>query len=317
MDPEPIVTRKAQNYRLLLPNGRSKFLLQCPVPHEGPETEKILVRQDGDANNNEVSFKTPAQLISVADGSHEIYIHGVLLAPRVEEDCRRGDAVWLYDPKWRPRSKPDPEAIAVVNLRTWRCLSVRLWEVCWVPKYRKLEHADGAEELLTVCGRPVRHTLSKKNYILAIVQRMRPTGELSPAGNFLALEIKELVEQELFRYQNLGHVHEGSKRIQKLFRRMLEDSRYQDTTGPSLTPVVPGRPCELSPAVTTPSCEADESPIEDDEDSEFERDAQALINEGMANLTRPSRPVFPVCMPPTVKMPCALEAGHRTNRSLV
>lgn len=298
MESELIVTVAVRNSRLILPNGRSRFLLQCPVPHAGSHDDKILVRQDQDANNNEVTFRAPGQLVSVDDPPHRTYIHGIFIVSRPDENCQKGDAVWLHDANWKPGSKLDPDAIAVVNLRTWECLTVGLWEVCWVPKYRKLEHRDGEEELLTISGPPSRHALTRKTYVLAIVQRMRVVNDTDPTSDALCLEVMELVEQELFKYQNLSSLPEGTRRIQELFGRLLSGITYNhanllDNPNPVSREPMAGTASLLA----TPPSEDVDSPVEEDEDPEFERDAQELISEGMANLSRPSRLVVPVRRP--------------------
>lgn len=313
MESEPIVTIDVQNYRLVLPNGRSKFLLQCPVPHEASHDGKILVRQDQGANNNEVSFKPPRQLVRVDDPPLRTYVHGIFLASRPGGNCRKGDAVWLHDATRKPGSKQDPEAIGVVNLRTWECLTVSLWEICWVPKYRRLEHDDGEEELLTISGRPARHAATKKTYVLAIVQRLRVVDDVDPAGDGPCLEAKEMVEQELFRYQNLNNLPEGTKRIQELFGRMLRAAALTQATqlDTSKSIALERMVGNASALTTPPSVDDDDSPYEEEDDAEFEREAQELINEGMANLTRPARLVVPVrTSPPTMSKQVPAQTKH-------
>lgn len=296
MEGEAGVTVDIQNYRLILPSGHSTFLFQCPIPQPELHDETFLVRQDQDVYNNEVSFKAPGQLVSVDDLPHTTYAHGVMLASRPGEDCRKGDSVWLYDAHWKPGSELDPTTAAVVNLRTWKCLTVGLREVCWVPKFRKLDHGVGEEELLTISGRPVRHTLSKKTYFLAIVQRLRTGDDLGTNRDGPGLEIKEFVEQEIFKYQNLCKLADGAKKIKELFDRALSKRTSSPVNPVGQSRLLPrGQTAgPLASVLATPPSEDDDYLIGEDEDSEFEREAKQLISEGMAKLIRPPMPVVPV-----------------------
>lgn len=293
------VTVDVQSYQLVFPNGRSEFLLQSPLSHDGPHGGKLLVRQERGARNNEVSFRDPQQLSRVESPPCSTYVHGIILKPPHEGNSRDGDAVWLSDEHWEPGSQIKQHEIRVVNLRTWERLTVSLEDVCWVPKYRKLDRGEGEEELLTVSGPPVRSTSNKLTYLLAIVQRLRGDNyTASTSDDGPRLEVKEIVEQEQFKYQNLNKLPDGTKRIKEHFERLLHDhaSNQVPTTNPIRPRLREAISRTVSGLVTPPSeyidCYDDEA-----EDSEFERDAEMLTRAGMANLTRAPNPVVPVRIP--------------------
>ncbi|KAF3765094.1 hypothetical protein M406DRAFT_331403 [Cryphonectria parasitica EP155] len=329
---EANITVDVQDYRLAFPNGQSPFLLQSPVQHDGERGGMLLVRQDLGANNNEVSFKLPENLIPTNDPPHGTHAHGILLQSDPGRRYLKGDLVWLRDLSWNPGSNLDPSKIKVVNLRTWEDLVIDLQAACWVPRYRKLDHRANEQEVLTISGPPKRNANDKKLYVLAIVQRLSQSNEpssASAASRGSQLEIKELVEKELFKYQNLSISPDGRRTAEKLFRWALTGvlqspiNEYsplaQQTplsslpTMPSLQAVVP----ESSASGATPANADNDMIIGIENDPDFDRDAEELWAKGMAVLNKQSTIIEPICNLPKDTCPTPPRTFFITNRPSV
>lgn len=288
------ITIDVQDYRLAFPNGQSTFVLQSPVQHDGARDGAILARQDQGANSNEVSFKRPSDLVKTDGPPHSALIHGILLRSDAARRGREGDPVWLRDTAWRPGTSLERSKIGIVNLRTWETLTVALQDVCWVPKYRKLDHHDGEEEVLTVSGAPKRHPTDKKLYVQAILQRLQTSGQPMPLGHGSRLELREFVQQELWNYKNLCTSADGRSTAQKLYRQAFEDMKQPPPSAFSLLqqPFEPGPPGQMPRFVRVAWGSAwPTPPTDEDDDPDFEQDAQELWDRGMANLYKRPPPV--------------------------
>lgn len=290
---KPTIALEVQNYRLVLPNGESSFVLQSPIQHDGHSSGTILVRQYQGTNNNEVTFRRREDLIKAKDPPYSTHAHGLLLCSDPAQHYEKGDLVWLRDVGWKPRSNRDPSKVHVVNLRTREPLTIPLEAICWMPKYRKIDRVDGEEELLTISGSPKRNLSDRKLYVLAIKQRLLLNGPTPSSAKLLQLEIQELVEQELFFYQNLSISPDGKKMAERLFHW----ARIGSTIHPVTTePLYSLQGSMAGPSVVTPSTSASLSvgygsnvvaDEEEDEDRDFDRDARQLWEKGMANIHRP------------------------------
>lgn len=213
------ITIQVDYYRPVYLDGSSTVLLQSPVSPEPQSRNAILVRQDQGQYKNEVSFKPAAQVTRVSCGSHGTYAHGVLLQSQFDRGCRKGDRIWLTETAREDRGVlvQDQTSIVAVNLRTWAPISVALDEVCWIPKFRKIDCGEGEEELLTISGPPVRKH-DRKIYLLAIVQRLRLSGDNTTVES---VKLREIVEQDSFKYQNLTALPDGKRRTSEVFHRSL------------------------------------------------------------------------------------------------
>lgn len=286
-----------RNYRLVLPNGLSPVLLQSPVSNPDKNKDDLfLVRQDSGAKNNQVNLqRRPANLAEDVHLQQSTFAHGILVRPSRTGDYQRGDQVWLAEEAEKLRKpRHDPKAIDVFNLRTWKRLTVSLDDVCWVPKYRKLERGDG-EELLTISGPPVRRP-DRKAYILAVVQRLY---NQSCDGNTDAhLEVREMVEQDMFRYDNLQK--QGSLRIvEELFQRRMASMARISTPNNTLSPEAassPSRPISsqrAASALATPPPEDDGSPVPPESDPDSAGMRKMIMDKAMALIRRST--TIPVC----------------------
>lgn len=286
---EPVVAIDVQTYRLGFPGGQSTFMLQSPVPSERVPDGKILVRQEQGQNSNQVAFRALEELAKVDGPPQGTYAHGVVRVPRQECDYREGDAVWLFDEEWKLGRRPDQNTIGVVNLRTWKRLGVSLQEIYWVPKYRKLDHSVGEEELLTICGPPIRRASDRRIYVLAIVQRLRVGNHTASAtsSNVLQCELREFVVQEIFSYQNMSQLPDGKSKIEGLFRRIMGGMAQMPLSkGCSLAASQEPFSLPFSQAKVGMASALAIPPAEDD-GSRFKRDVAALWSKAMANLTAP------------------------------
>lgn len=113
---------------------------------------------------------------------------------------------------------------------------VALHNVCWIPKYRTLDCGEGNKELLTISGPTVRS--SHRGYMLAVVQKLRSRGQVTEVESVI---LRVIVEQDLWKYQNLTALPDGERRIKNLFRQSLGSIRPatfsdDDTDGKSETP---------------------------------------------------------------------------------
>jgi len=177
-------------------------------------------------------------------------------------------------------------SISAVNLRTWEPITVPLGDACWIPKFRKIDCGVHEEELLTISGPPVKKK-DRKLYLLAIVQRFR----LVNGTTTVEVELREIVEQGSFKYQNLTALPDGKWRISELFHRSLasvapafyEMELEKQTTNPSNTGMAQvGRASDQITSYATP-------PPED----ELRRVAEAE----KARRCEPLLPAVPVCQP--------------------
>lgn len=213
------ITIEVDYYRPVYLDGSSTVLLQSPVSPERPSSNAILVRQDQGQYKNEVSFKPAAQVNKVSCGPHSTYAHGVLIQSQLDRGYRKGDRIWLTETAREDRSVSvhDQTKILAVNLRTWAPITVALDNVCWIPKFRKIDCGDDEEELMTISGPPVRKH-DRKIYLLAIVQRLRLSNDTNTVEK---VELREIVEQDSFKYQNLTALPDGKRRTSELFHRSL------------------------------------------------------------------------------------------------
>lgn len=213
------ITIEVDCYRPVYLNGFSTVLLQSPVSPERQASNEMLVRQDQGQYKNEVSFKPSAQVSRVSCGSRSTYAHGVLVQSRLDRGHRKGDRVWLTETACEDtyESIKDQRHIVAVNLRTWEPVTVALDDVCWIPKFRKIDCGEDEEELLTISGPPVRKN-DRKIYLLAIVQRLCLRNGTTSVQR---VEMSEIVEQDCFKYQNLTALPDGKCRISDLFHRSL------------------------------------------------------------------------------------------------
>ena len=168
------ITIEVDYYRPVYLDGSSTVLLQSPISPERQSSNAVLVRQDQGQYKNEVSFKPAAQVNRVSCASHRTYAHGVLIQTDADRGYRKGDRVWLTETAREDRnvSFQGQTSIVAVNLRTWAPITVALEDVCWIPKFRKIDCGEDEEELLTISGPTVRKH-DRKIYLLAIVQRLR------------------------------------------------------------------------------------------------------------------------------------------------
>lgn len=213
------ITIEVNYYRPVYLDDSSTVLLQSPISPERQPSNAILVRQDQGQYKNEVSFKPAAQVNRVSCDSHSTYAHGVLIQSQPDRGYRKGDRVWLTETAREDRnvSVRDQTNIAAVNLRTGAAITVALDDVCWIPKFRKIDCGEDEEELMTISGPPVRKH-DRKIYLLAIVQRLRLGDDATTVER---VELREIVEQDSFKYQNLTALPDGKRRTSELFHRSL------------------------------------------------------------------------------------------------
>ncbi|ROW10125.1 hypothetical protein VMCG_02090 [Cytospora schulzeri] len=310
------ITVAIEDYRPNYPTGQNIFLLQSPISPERRPGDEILVRQDRGEFKNKVTFRKPDELVKLDSAPKTAYADGILLRSDPSERHLEGDQLWLDEsvPK-RPGS-----GITAVNLRTWEYITVALGDVCWIPKYRKLDCGEDYQELLTISGPTVKRP--KKGYVLAVVQRLRSRG-----GNFEVegVELREIVEQDLWKYQNLTTLPDGEKRIEELFRRSLAsvrpatsfdlDTDDETATQPSVagpgTATGSSRAVSLTPSQSDITEEAslsisiDYSLPEDEDDPIVEQRCLELERKVMAKLARKPEPI--IRGPP----PVICNLGHR------
>lgn len=253
------ITIEVEYYRPVYLDGSSTVLLQSPVCLVRQPSNAILVRQDQGQYKNEVGFKPAAQVNRVSCDSHRTYAHGVLTKSQLDLGYRKGDRVWLTETAredWNV-SVRNKTSIAAVNLRTGASLTVALGDVCWVPKFRKIDCGEDEEELLTISGPPVRKH-DRKIYLLAIVQCLRRTQDTTTVER---VELREIVEQDSFKYQNLTALPDGKRRTSELFHRSLAavaptffETGFQGPTGAPLSTGMPaaGSGPEQTTSLATP-----------------------------------------------------------------
>lgn len=306
------ITIEVEYYRPVHADSSSTILLQSPVSLERQSGNAILVRQDQGQYKNEVSFKPAAQVHKVSCGSHRTYAHGVLLQSSPDRKYRKGDRVWLMD---RNVSVQNQTNVTAVNLRTWTSMTIALGHVCWVPKFRKIDCGEDEEELLTISGPPVRKQ-DRKMYLLAIVQRLRLSDEMTTVER---VEMREIVEQDSFKYQNLTGLPDGEQRISELFHRSLAsvaptffDVGLQAPVTSLPNRFIPqvGRVSDQAISLVTPPPEeelgGDASPdfsislpqIEDEPDPEVRRKMEELQRVVEAKKARKCKPLIPAAPPP-------------------
>lgn len=288
-----------RTYRLVIPNGSSKFVLQVPLTsQEQPRDGVLLFRQDQGAKTNQITIKRRPTNLEEVHLQKSTLAHGILIRTSQACDYKQGDQVWLAEEASKfQEPRQNASAIGVFSLRTWKRLTVPLKDVCWIPKYRKLDRGDG-EELLTISGPPVRRP-NKKSYVLAVVQRL--DNQAANTGTDVRVEIRELVEQELFQYDNLSQKQGGTKDIVRLVQRRMLDMAssptasatlaFREHTSDILEPITRQR------AVVTlaaPPLEQGDLVGHEDSDPEVARAEQVIMAKAMA-LISPRRAI-PVCL---------------------
>lgn len=306
------ITIEVDYYRPVYLDGSSTVLLQSPVSPEHQPSTAILVRQDQGQYKNEVSFKPAAQVSRVSCGSHSTYAHGVLVQSKPDRGYRKGDRVWLTETAREDKnvSVRDQTIIAAVNLRTGAAIMLALDDVCWIPKFRKIDCGEDEEELLTISGPPVRKQ-DRKIYLLAIVQRLRLSDNTTTVER---VELREIVEQDSFKYQNLTALPDGKRRTSELFHRSLaavaptffEPGLQGPTTTPSSTgmPQVGNGPGQIISLATPPPEEEtseNASPnfnislplTEGEDDPDVRRKMQELQRVVEAKKARKCKPLIP------------------------
>lgn len=301
---EARITIAVEAYRPSYATGQNMIHLQSPISSERRPGDEILVRQDRGEFKNKITFRKPEELVKLDGGPRTAYADGVLLRPDPTNGHREGDRLWLDESAARrPRA-----GITAVNLRTWEYMTVALDDVCWVPKYRKLDCGeDDLQELLTISGPTVKRP--KRGYVLAVVQRLRHRdGTFEVEG----LEFREIVEQDLWKYQNLTALPDGPKRIEELFRRTLASVRpdafsYLDTDQENATQPSSGgsgtagssRAVSLTPSVSditeqaSLSIDIDYSLMDEEEDPAMKQRRLALERKVMAKKARKPTPLLP------------------------
>lgn len=210
------ITVAVEEYRPSYADGEIKFVLQSPISPERRPGDKILVRQDRGELNNFVDFSKPEELVKLDSGPKSAYAHGILLRSDPSNGHREGDQIWLTGSATRHPA----DGISAVNLRTWEPLKVALHEVCWIPKYHTLDRGEDDEELVTISGPTVKS--NKRGYVLGVVQRLCTRDRIVKVKS---VDLRDIVEQDLWKYQNLTALADGRGRIEKLFRRSLESVR--------------------------------------------------------------------------------------------
>lgn len=257
------ITVIVEDYSPSQANGQDDgFRLQSPISSERLPGEEILVRQDQGLNKNDVSFRNPDQLVKLNSGPKTAYAHGILLRSHRRQEYRRGDPIWLLNPtvKHNDRLVQNRYETSAVNLRTSKRITIALDDVCWVPMFRKLDCDEGDEELLTISGALVKKP-DTKMYFLVVVQR------LHVRNNTVKVEravMRENVEQDIWKYQNLTNSPDGERKIGELFQRTLaslcpdtlsgvdtdEESTSQSSSEGPHTGSTPERATNWSPSST-------------------------------------------------------------------
>lgn len=311
------ITIEVEYHRPVHVDGYSTTLLQSPVSPESQSANTILVRQDHGQYKNEVGFKPASQLYKVDCGRHWTHAHGVLIQSSPDRSYRKGDRIWLTETADEDRnsSVQDRTNIMAVNLRTWTPMTIALGSVCWIPKFRKIDCGEDEEELMTISGPPVKKQ-DRKMYLLAIVQRLK----LSNDTTFVErVELREIVEQDSFKYQNLTVLPDGHQRISGLFHRSLAalapaffEMELQAPSTSLSNAVMPrvGRASDQAISLVTPPPEDEPtqnaSPdfsigllhIEDGLDPEVRRKIAELQRAVEAKKARKCRPLIPAAPPP-------------------
>lgn len=302
------ITIDVDYYRPVYLDGSSTVLLQSPISPEHQSRNAILVRQDQGQYKNEVSFKPAAQVNRVSCGSHSTYAHGVLLQSQLDRGYRKGDRIWLTETAREDRSVlvQDQSSIVAVNLRTWAPITVALDHVCWIPKFRKIDCGEGDEELLTISGPPVRKH-DRKIYLLAIVQRLRLGNDKTTVES---VKLREIVEQDSFKYQNLTALPDGKRRASELFHRslaavapsFLETGRQGPSTNPSNTdmPQIGNGPSLATPPPeeelfedASPDFSISQPLTEGEDDPDVRKKMQELQRVVEAKKARKCKPLIP------------------------
>lgn len=306
------VTIEVDYYRPVHLNGSSTLLLQSPVSPECQYSNGVLVRQDQGQYKNEVSFKPVSQVNKVSCGYHRTYAHGILIRSSLDGGYRKGDRVWLTETAHEDRnvSARNHTNITAVNLRTWTPITVALDDVCWIPKFRKIDCGQDEEELLTISGPPVRKQ-DRKIYLLAIVQLLRLSKDTTTVER---VELREIVEQDSFKYQNLTALPDGKRRISQLFHRSLAfvaptffgmRPQTPTTTPPNTGILQVGRASDQIISLATPPPEEDHTegaspdfsislPLaEGEDDPDVRRKMQELQRVVEAKKARKCKPLIP------------------------
>ncbi|KUI61918.1 hypothetical protein VP1G_09076 [Cytospora mali] len=305
------VTVAVEDYRSTCANGREKYLLQSPISPDRRPGRHVLVRQDQGEQKNEVAFKMPEELVKLDSAPKRTYAHGILLRPK----NRKGDPIWLMESASKSLggvSVQNRTHIAAVNLRTWESIRVALEDVCWIPKYRKIDCSEDDDELLTISG-PLVKKYDARTYFLAVVQRLRVRDGILEAER---AEVAEMIEQDTWKYQNLTALADGERRIKELFRRCLAcvapvtfldvDTDEDDATQPSTegletdTGTEPDRAISLSSSPPDDILEdlslsiiIDVSPVEGEDDPVMIQRHLDLERKVLTKLARPPEPIFP------------------------
>ncbi|KAJ0123149.1 hypothetical protein J7T55_011613 [Diaporthe amygdali] len=311
------ITIEVDYYRPVYLDGSSTVLLQSPVSPERQPSNEILVRQDQGQYKNEVTFKPAAQVNRLSSGSGSTYAHGVIIQSHADQGYRKGDRVWLTETACEDKNESiqDQKDIIAVNLRTWEPITVALDDVCWIPKFRKIDCGEDEEELLTISGPPVRKH-DRKIYLLAIVQRLRVRNGITRIDK---VEVREIVEQASFKYQNLTALPDGKRRTNDLFHRSLAaiapaffEAGLQGlianpwSTGMPHTGRGPGQAISLATPPPEEEFSDDGSPnfstslplTEGEEDPDVKRKMQELQRVVEAKKARKCKPLLPAGPPP-------------------
>ncbi|KAK7740672.1 hypothetical protein SLS53_005140 [Cytospora paraplurivora] len=311
------ITVAVEDYRPSYTNKHDGVLLQSPISPSRLPGRKVLVRQDQGERKNEVTLMKPEELIKLDSGPRSTYAHGIIIRSHPKSASRKGDAIWLREsaPLYHDKSIPRRTHIKAYNLRTWQPITVALGDVCWIPKYRKLDCGEDEEELLTTSG-PLVKKYDKRTYCLAVVQRLYSRNGVVEAKR---VELRELVEQDTWKYQNLTALPDGEIRIGELFRRCLASVApdvlsdvglgEEDSDQPSIVPLEggwgSGRTITSTPA---PSDNISEkapldasigySHVDGEDDPDMVRRILDLERKVMAKQARKPKPLVPAGPPP-------------------
>ncbi|KUI73218.1 hypothetical protein VM1G_08820 [Cytospora mali] len=318
------VTVAVEDYRSTCANEREKYLLQSPISPDRRPRRRVLVRQDQGEQRNQVAFKMPEELVKLDSDPKRAYAHGILLRPK----HRKGDPIWLMESASKGLSRASVQArthIAAVNLRTWKSILVALEDVCWIPKYRKIDCSEGDDELLTISGTLVKK-YDMKTYSLVVVQRLHVRNGILEAER---AEVTEMIEQDTWKYQNLTALPDGERRIEELFHRCLacvapvtvldvdtdEDDATQSSnegletdtdTEPDQTISLSASPPEDISEDASLSIIIDVPPVEGEDDPVMVQRHLDLERKVLTKLARPPEPILPDGPPLRI---CNL--GHR------
>ncbi|ROW13873.1 hypothetical protein VPNG_03518 [Cytospora leucostoma] len=311
------ITVAVEDYRPSYANKQNGVLLQSPISPARLPGKKLLVRQEQGERKNEVTMMKPEELTKLDSGPRSTYAHGIIIRSHPRQGYRKGDAIWLREsaPLYHDKSIPRRTHIKAYNLRTWEPITVALGDVCWIPKYRKLDCGEDEEDLLTISG-PLVKKYDTRTYCLAVVQRLYSRNGVVEAKR---VELRELVEQDTWKYQNLTALPDGEEKIGDLFHRCLASVvpdvfsvvglREEDSEQLSIVPLNGGmgadRAITLTPELSdyisgrsSLGVNIDYSGVDGEDDPDMVRRILELERKVVAKQARKPKPLIPAGPPP-------------------